>query len=108
MENKESTQNKHWLLNLCVLGFVVVLTIIALISYFVATFCVDTITAYYIASIYILCMLLAAPTLKVFIDKINGPMMKKLNVIGVIFIFSAILVLAVMVCLTLAFPNMVN
>ena len=96
---------KHKILNLCVLGFVAVLTVAVLVTFFAATFDEVNQSAYSIASIYILCMLLAAPTLKVFLDKVACPVMKKLNIVGIISIFATILVITVVVCITLAFPS---
>jgi len=102
------THFKHKLLNICVFAFVVVLNLVALFTFFVATFDATNGNAYSIASIYILCMLLAAPTLKVFLDKVTCPTMKKLNIIGIIAIFLTILIVTVMVSLTLAFPSMIS
>ena len=108
MEEKDNkTQFKHKLLNMCVLGFVAVVTLVTLITFFAATFSDGNESAYAIASIYILCMLLAAPTLKVFLDKIDCPVMKRFNIVGIISIFATILIVTVMVCLTMAFPNMI-
>ncbi|MCL2755778.1 MAG: hypothetical protein FWE45_01870 [Firmicutes bacterium] len=97
---------KHMLLNICVVGFAVVLTLAALVTFFVAIFREGTSSAYYIASIYILCMLLAAPTLKVFLDKVNCVVMRRLNIIGIISIFATILVITVTICISFAFPNL--
>jgi len=102
----EKTKFKHMLLNICVFAFVVVLNLVALFTFIVATFDEGNESAYSIASIYILCMLLAAPTLKVFLDKVTCPIMKRLNIIGIIAIFATILIVTVIVCLTLAFPNL--
>jgi len=94
---------KHKVLNVCVVAFSFVLTGVALIAFLVASFTYGNDNAYSIASIYILCMLLAAPTLKVFLDKVNCPVMKKLNIAGIISIFAAILIAAVLVCLQMGF-----
>ena len=88
-------QRNHRTLNLCVLGFAFALSITALITFFVATFTDGNDNAYTIASTYILCMLLAAPTLKVFHDKTTSSTMKRLNVATITFIFLTILTLAV-------------
>ena len=96
---------KHRLLNVCVIAFAGVLSITALVTFFVATFETGNDSNYAIASIYILCMLLAAPTLKVFLDKVTCPVIRRFNIIGIITIFSTILILTVMVCINLAFPN---
>ena len=100
--NQEAlTLQKHKLLNMCVLGFVAVITFVTFITFFVAVGRGNGFE-YYIASIYVLCMLLAAPTLKVFLDKVTCPLMRKLNIIGIIVIFSVILLLVVTVVSVLA------
>ena len=102
METPTSASGKHRLLNLCVLGFVAVLTLTTLVTFFMATFGQSSANGYSIASIYILCMLLAAPTLKVFLDKITCPTMRRLNIVGIIAIFLTILVVTVTICIKLA------
>ena len=106
MENQialdQAVARKHKLLNLCVLAFVAIVSVIALITFLVALFKSYNPNAYHIASIYILCMLLAAPTLKVFLDKVTCPTMKRLNIIGIISIFATILTMVVAVCIELA------
>ena len=101
MENQvvATSPSKHRLLNICVLGFVVVLTAVTLVTFFVATFGDYVSNGYSIASIYILCMLLAAPTLKVFLDKISCLTMKRLNIVGIVLIFMTILVITVTICI---------
>jgi len=99
----DSATFKHKILNICVLAFSFILTGVALTAFLVASFTAGNESAYSIASIYILCMLLAAPTLKVFLDKVNCPMMKKLNIAGIISIFAAILISAVVVCIQMGF-----
>ena len=111
MEEKKLATSpfKHKLLNVCVFIFVAVVTTVALMAFFVASFSGAenaTSNGYSIASIYILCMLLAAPTLKVFLDKVESRTMKIVNVAGIIAIFAAILVMTVAICLGLAFPAM--
>jgi len=104
---EKSTAFKHKLLNICVFAFVVVLTLSTLITFFTATFTEGNGNAYYIASIYILCMLLAAPTLKVFLDKVHCTCMKRLNIFGIISIFATILIITVTVSVIMAFPNLI-
>jgi hypothetical protein len=89
---------KHHLLNIGLIGFVAVLTAVALTTFFMAVAANNTNGAYSIASIYILCMLLAAPTLKVFMDKTTCPIIKRAGVISEILIFAAILTLVVTIC----------
>ena len=100
-------ESKHRLLNVCVLLFVAVVTVVTLVTFFVAVIRRGNVNGYSIASIYILCMLLAAPTLKVFLDKVKCSKMKRLNIIGIIAIFMTILIITVTVCLALAFPRMI-
>ena len=90
---------KHRLLNSCVLAFTFILTGVALATFFIARFTEGNNNAYSIASIYVLCMLLAAPTLKVFLDKVTCPCMKRWNIAGIILIFTAIMVIVVEVCI---------
>ena len=108
MEIKETEKidcPKHKVLNVCVFAFTIVLTLVAMISFFVALFTDGNYEASSIASMYILCMLLAAPTLKVFLDKVSCPVMRRLNIIGIIAIFIAILLSAAFSSLVLAFPS---
>jgi len=97
MEKKKD--NLTTKLNICVLIFVGVLTFVALLTFLIALFSRSNQNAYGIASIYILCMLLAAPTLKVFLDKVESKAMKGLNIYGIISIFAAILFITVAVCI---------
>jgi len=87
---------KQNILNLLVIAFVAVMTTVSLITFFIAI-CDENASSYYIVSLYVLCMLLAAPTLKVFLDKTTCPRMRLINWIGVIVIFVAILTMAVTV-----------
>jgi len=64
--------------------------------------------AYGIAATYVLCMLLVAPTLKVFLDKVTCPVFKKLNLIGIIIIFAAILTQVTLYFLITAWPAMIG
>ena len=101
-ETKKEKIARRRLLNVCVFIFVVVVTISSLVTFFIAIFNNDSTTAYSIASIYILCMLLGAPTLKVFLDTAGtSNAMKRLNIIGVICIFVAILIVTVTVCISM-------
>ena len=102
METKQRTAFKHRLLNMCVLVFVGVLTAAVMVTFFVALFTDGNNYAYSIASIYILCMLLAAPTLKVFLDKVDCcKTMRFFNIVGLISIFTTMMVLTVAVCIDL-------
>jgi len=99
------------LFNVCTLVFTLVLTAVALVTFFVALggrFSGDYAigNAYAIASTYILVMLLAVPTLKVFLDKCTCRNLKIFNITTIILSFVAILVLAVVISLTFAFPQM--
>ena len=99
---------KHRILNVSVLLFTLALTAISVATFFIALIagfappvCINgecvypTLdAAYAIASTYILCMLLAAPTLKVFLDKCTSSALKKFNIITLVAIFVSILVLA--------------
>lgn len=97
-ETKKEKIARRRLLNICVFIFVVVVTISTLVTFFMAIFDSGNDSAYYIASIYILCMLLAAPTLKVFLDTAGtSAALKRLNIVGIIFIFATILIVTVAV-----------
>jgi len=88
--------------------FTTVLTVTGITTFFVSAFSeANSAAAYSIASIYILCMLLAVPSLKAFMDKIECPTMKRLNVLFITIAFVAIMVLMVTSALTLAFPSIV-
>ena len=100
------TAQKHRILNICVLGFVAVLTVVGFITFYIAVGRGSSGAAYSIASIYVLCMLLAAPTLKVFLDKVECTLMKRLNIIGIIVIFFVILLIVVSICIMLAGPEL--
>ena len=97
--------NKNNLLNYCVLGFVALMTFIGLITFLVAVGKDENNNASLIINLYVLCMLLAAPTLKVFFDKAVCPLMKRLNVIGLVTIFAAILIMGLVTFITLASEN---
>jgi len=103
--DKQKNLKKHRILNVCTLIFTAILTIVALATFFIALFNNDyAYPAYYIASTYVLCMLLAAPTLKVFLDKCTCRVLKKLTIIGLVAIFATIAILVVVVSLTFALP----
>jgi len=92
-------------LNVCLLAFVAIMMVVALIAFFVATFD-GSVNNYSIVSLYVLCMLLACPTLKVFLDKVDCSVLKKLNFAWIIAIFVSILVMVVFSLLTLGWPTM--
>jgi len=95
---EKELQAKHNILNWCVLFFVAVMTSDMLVTFFILVGRDGYSTAASgIASTYVLCMLLAAPTLKVFLDKVESRMMKRVNVVGIVSIFVAILVVVVTV-----------
>ena len=95
---------KHRILNVSVLLFTAALVIVAMLTFFVALFNVSAGNAYYIASMFVLCMLLAAPTLKVFLDKCTCKNLRIFNIITLVGIFVAILALVVVISLSYAFP----
>jgi len=98
-----ATAKKQTILHICALVFSYVITIVALLTFFVAFFSVSVEGAYLIVSTYVLAMLLAAPTLKVFLDKCTCPNLKKANIIALLATFATILILVVMVFLNFAF-----
>ena len=81
--------------NACLLIFTAVLTVVSLITFFMATNTNNLDSAYIIAATYVLCMLLAIPSLKVFLDKVSRPLFNKLNLVFIVLGFAAILVLVV-------------
>jgi hypothetical protein len=105
---KEINAFKIKKLNIAVLVFSVVLTMVGLVAFNVALFSIDLGSANAIAGTYILCMLLAAPTLKGFLDKVEHPCLKKLNVVAIIMVFTAILIMVVLVSFGFAFPAWFN
>ena len=95
---------KNNLLNICVLVFTGVMTFFTLLAFFVGwarveNFAITSVLGFPLG-LYTLPMLLAAPTLKVFMDKSTCPVMKKLNVGAVITIFASILFMTVAVLIT--------
>ena len=109
-QNKNTPDNetsifKHKLMNICVLVFTLVLTAITLVAFFAAILSSGNDSGYAIATIYILCMLLAAPTLKGFLERIGNPFYKRLNTIAIIAVFTSILIVTLVSVMTLAFPQ---
>ena len=94
--NDMTLQKKQNLLNLFVVAFVAIMTAVSLVTFFIAI-CDGNSASYSIVSLYVLCMLLAAPTLKVFLDKTVCPRMRLINWLFIIIIFAAILTMAVAV-----------
>jgi hypothetical protein len=92
----------YLILNWAMLVLVAVLTVVATVTFFIATFTEGNDNNYSIASMYVLVMLLGAPTLKVFLDKVKCLTLKKLNVITLAIVFGAILVQAMTAVITLA------
>jgi|GEM_PF-1021186 len=89
----------HRIINIGAVAFGLALTAVALLTFFL-TMLFDLIggwlefnVAYAIVSTYVLCMLLAAPTIKVFLDKCTCNTLKRLNVVSLIVIFAAIFVM---------------
>jgi len=111
-QNKPLTQEQHAvaqkkrILNICTLVFTIVAVVLATVMYFISLFTVEHISAYYIAGTFILAMLLAAPTLKVFLDKCTCKNLRKLNIVTLVIVFVAILVHMSMVSISFAFPNL--
>ncbi|MCL2521385.1 MAG: hypothetical protein FWE36_00830 [Erysipelotrichales bacterium] len=106
VETKPDTST-YKLLSICLLALAFTLTITALVSYFVALFGEETNgNSYTIASTYVLVMLLVAPTLKVFLDKLKSETLKRLSLIAIVLIYISILVIAVFTFLSLGFPNL--
>jgi len=105
-ETKQDTST-YKLLSICLLALAFTLTLTALISFFVALFNEEAEgNSYAIASTYVLVMLLVAPTLKVFLDKLKSENLKRLSLIAIVLIYLSILVIAVITFLSLGFPNL--
>jgi len=94
-ESKLSAMFKSKVFNLAAIVFSVVLTAVAVTVYFICFAREIEGGAYTVVNLYVLCMLLAAPTVKVFLDKCTSPLVKALNITTLILIFLAILVLVV-------------
>ena len=88
-------------LNIMVIIFTLILTIVSLGTFFVCVYIGKIYFAYYISGTYILCMLLAVPTLKGFLEKIESLALKKINFLTLIFVFFSILLIAVITMLAL-------
>jgi len=107
LEKKEVEKDTRtsMIMNVCMLSFVMMLMVVAVLTFFVALIN-DTGGAYSIASIYILCMLLVTASLKMFLDKTCLKGLKTANICGIVLIFFSILVVTAMVCISLAWPNL--
>jgi len=106
---KVINESSYRIMNVGMLTLMVVLTLVSTITFFVAAFGNgDGVGAYGIAATYVLCMLLVAPTLKVFLDKVSCPVLKKLNLVGIIIIFAAILIQVTLYFLITAWPAMMG
>lgn len=90
--------------NMCILWFVFALNIIATITFFVALFNTSVESAYAIASIYILGMLLAVPTLKILVDKITCPITRIVNVVFMVWVFKMIMIFIAFIAFAYAYP----
>ena len=101
-ENVETAANKDAammakkqnFLNMLVIAFAGITTVVFLVTFFIAV-CDRNTASYSIVSLYVLCMLLACPTLKVFLDKVTCPRMRLINWIAISVIFLAILVMSI-------------
>lgn len=91
------TMSKQQIFNWFVIVFSIVMTIVAIVTFFVSLSNGNSEAAAGIVSTYVLCMLLAAPTIKVFLDKCTTPLLKWLNIITIILIFAAILLTVVII-----------
>jgi len=103
-EDNQPVVNKreNMILNGCFLIFVGILLGVTMSTFFIALFPRRSSgNAYNIASIFILCMLLALPALKLFLDKSIGRTMKTLNLIFLVAGFFAILIMTSAVCIYL-------
>jgi len=94
------------LLNWLMLGLVLALTITATVTFFISILRPYEYECGAFNSIvghYVLVMLLGAPTLKVFLDKVKCPILKKLNVatLGIVFLTILVQVMATVIVLVL-------
>jgi len=95
------------LLNIWMIVFVFTLMAASMVTFFVTLFGDGGgAAAYYIASIYILCMLLVTASLKSFMDKICCPGLKRVNLVAVIAIFISIMIVVVLVGISFAWPSL--
>jgi len=92
----DSAVLKQRIFNWFVVAFSLIMTIVALITFFVAFSNEYFGAAAGILGSYVLSMLLAAPTIKVFLDKCTCPLLKWFNIVTIILIFVAILVPSVL------------
>ena len=104
-QEQQAVAQKKKILNICTLIFTIIAVVFATVMYFISAFTVDFVSAYYIAATFILAMLLAAPTLKVFLDKCTCKNLRKFNIVTLVIVFAAILVHMCMVSLSFAFPT---
>jgi len=88
---------KQQVFNWFVIIFSVIMTAVAIITFFITLSNGYTDTAAGIVSTYVLCMLLAAPTIKVFLDKCTGVLLIWFNIVTIILIFAAILVTVIVI-----------
>ena len=86
---------KQRIFNWFVIGFSIVMTIVALVTFFISLSNGSADAAAAIVSTYVLCMLLAAPTIKVFLDKCTCKLLRWLNIVTIILIFAVILLTVV-------------
>jgi len=100
-EAKIATERNYRILNAGMLSLMAVLTLVSTITFFAS---MRRDVHHGIVGTYVLCMLLVAPSLKVFLDKVSCPVFKKLNLIGLVIIFLAILVQVTLSFLTVAWP----
>ena len=91
----KSTPVNTQAVTIALLIFSLIVTVVTLAAFFAATFTPGNTSAYDIASIYILFMILAVPTLTLFLDKPDCILCKRLNKIAIILIFATILVITV-------------
>ncbi|MCL2370728.1 MAG: hypothetical protein FWC80_05835 [Firmicutes bacterium] len=105
---KVVNETNYRIMNVGMLTLMAVLTLVSTITFFVSAFGNNDLGGVYgIAATYVLCMLLVAPTLKVFLDKVSCPVFKRLNLVGIIIIFAAILVQVTLYFLMTAWPAMI-
>jgi len=90
---KLQSKRENRILNSCFLLFVGFLMMVSLITFFVAIWQQDNQAAYNIASIYILCMILALPALKLFFDRAVKRIFKMMNMYLLIAAFFSILIM---------------
>jgi len=99
--DKMAAERNYRILNAGMLALMAVLTLVSTITFFAS---MRDGGHHGIVGTYVLCMLLVAPSLKVFLDKVSCHVFKKLNLIGLVIIFLAILVQVTLSFLTIAWP----